>query len=553
MTVKFPSKYWSKGGNTTPQLLNRAMLGKAVLLAGATLLVLGLPVAAAGQACEETLVVGVRSIEAGDCLRVLPGGTVQGPLTVTGQLLIDGTLEDPVLVEGPIRFEGGRGSITHAEFSPGATLSTAAPARNRVDLVVSDTTFRPPDGTTTIVLTGPYRAEFTRAAFEGDGLGLTAQVAAEGTSLSVTESRFGGPGRAIELAVSGSHGARISLDRNTFRSPSVGQASYGGEFGLVAVRGADGTTDRPTVVTSTGNQYEGGVVGLSLDAPNYRFLSTSDTFRANGAAVLLGQEGRNAIFDRTTFLDTIDYDLVLPSTAEATLKDPIRFDSSKVFISQGSAVTLEEGKSRTRLTYDWMLDHRAATASAAVGLAILGFGASSVGRSLFTKFLFVPLYARLSPEDVLNHEKRQEILAFVRDNPGVHLRRIGHLLSISYGTLTYHLYRLEREGYITFAQEGLFKRYYSTAGRMKEVAKEKPMPTALRDLERQIYETILANPGSAQSHLAQKLGLSRQALHYHIKKLEKSGFISKVPQGRETLIYAAPTSTPPTEPEPANT
>lgn len=529
------------------------MLGKALVIAGATLLVLTLPLAAAAPDCEEALTVGARSVGPGDCLRVLSGGTIVGPLTVAGQLRIEGTLENPVVVHGPIRLEGGQGSITHATFSRGATLSAAATTRERVDLLVSDSSFQSPDGTTTVVLTGPYRAEFTRVAFEGEGLGLSAQVAAESTSLSVTEGTFGGPGRAIELAVSGSHGARISLDRNTFRSPTAELESYGGEFGLVSVRGSEGTTSRPTVITSTGNVYEGGVVGLSLDAPNYRFLSTSDTFRANGAAVLVGQEGRNAIFDRTTFLDTVDYDLVLPSTAEATVKDPVRFDSSKVFISQSSTITLEEGKSRTRLTYDWMVDHRAATASAAVGLAILGFGASSIGRSLFTKFLFVPLYARLSHEDVLNHEKRQEILAFVRDNPGVHLRRIGHLLSISYGTLTYHLYRLEREGYITFAQEGLFKRYYSTAGRMKEMAKEKPMPTALRDLERQIYETILAHPGSAQSHLAQKLGLSRQALHYHIKKLEKSGFISKVPQGRETLIYAAPTSTPSTEPEPANT
>lgn len=55
--------------------------------------------------------------------------------------------------------------------------------------------------------------------------------------------------------------------------------------------------------------------------------------------------------------------------------------------------------------------------------------------------------------------------------------------------------------------------------------------------ERRILEEIRARPGRAQSDIAESLGLSRQALHYHVKKLEKEGLVAKVVRGRETLCY----------------
>jgi predicted transcriptional regulator len=169
---------------------------------------------------------------------------------------------------------------------------------------------------------------------------------------------------------------------------------------------------------------------------------------------------------------------------------------------------------------------------------MVGFAFSSNARALAFRTLAAPLYARLAPDEVMNHTKRQEILAYIATNPGVHLRRIGQELGISYGTLTYHIYRLEREGYVTWAQQGLFKRFYSAAGRARERGLRAPGASTLREAERQIYELILGNPGLPQRTLATRLGLSRQSVHYHIKKMETAGFITKVPNGRETLIFA---------------
>jgi hypothetical protein len=65
------------------------------------------------------------------------------------------------------------------------------------------------------------------------------------------------------------------------------------------------------------------------------------------------------------------------------------------------------------------------------------------------------------------------------------------------------------------------------------------LATPLRPLERRILEDLVANPGSAQSAVAARLGLSRQALHYHVKKLEARSLLRKEARGRETRCFAA--------------
>lgn len=56
-------------------------------------------------------------------------------------------------------------------------------------------------------------------------------------------------------------------------------------------------------------------------------------------------------------------------------------------------------------------------------------------------------------------------------------------------------------------------------------------------LERRILEDILAHPGTAQRAIADRLGYTRQALHYHVKKLEARGLVTKAAEGRETRCH----------------
>lgn len=57
---------------------------------------------------------------------------------------------------------------------------------------------------------------------------------------------------------------------------------------------------------------------------------------------------------------------------------------------------------------------------------------------------------------------------------------------------------------------------------------------ALTAVERRILDDILAHPGTPQRAVADRLGTTRQALHYHVKKLEARGLVHKAIEGRET-------------------
>lgn len=69
---------------------------------------------------------------------------------------------------------------------------------------------------------------------------------------------------------------------------------------------------------------------------------------------------------------------------------------------------------------------------------------------------------------------------------------------------------------------------------------EPPADLALKPLERRVLEDVLAHPGTSQRAVADRLGMTRQALHYHVKKLEARGLLAKTAKGRETLCEVPP-------------
>lgn len=62
----------------------------------------------------------------------------------------------------------------------------------------------------------------------------------------------------------------------------------------------------------------------------------------------------------------------------------------------------------------------------------------------------------------------------------------------------------------------------------------------LTPVERRVLEDVDAHPGTAQAAIAERLGMTRQALHYHVKKLEARGLLRKDAHGRETRCTLAP-------------
>ncbi len=104
-------------------------------------------------------------------------------------------------------------------------------------------------------------------------------------------------------------------------------------------------------------------------------------------------------------------------------------------------------------------------AVAAVGLWVGGVGLVprfSTVRSRLAKLLpFIPLYTRVSREDIVEQATRGRIIEYIEQNPGKHFGAIRDALSLSNGNAIYHLRVLEREGLVKSRTNGMYKRFYS--------------------------------------------------------------------------------------------
>jgi DNA-binding transcriptional ArsR family regulator len=129
---------------------------------------------------------------------------------------------------------------------------------------------------------------------------------------------------------------------------------------------------------------------------------------------------------------------------------------------------------------------------------------------------------------------RQIIFEFVRDFPGTHLRGVQQALQLPLGTVEYHLRELVRLELVTEREDGIYRRYY-VAGQMGGLDRE--LIGALRqEIPRRIVMHLLLNPGLNFGQVREAFSISGSTLHYHLKKLEKRGILSRRREGRETYF-----------------
>jgi len=186
----------------------------------------------------------------------------------------------------------------------------------------------------------------------------------------------------------------------------------------------------------------------------------------------------------------------------------------------------------------WVDENKETVAASSVGVggvALLGFALTETGKYKFLALLplLIPMYTRIQKEDVLDQFVRGEIYGFIKTNPGVHYNEIMRELDMKNGTLSYHLYMLEKTGVIKSRKEGFrYRAFYPTG--MKFPEKER---YRLTELQTKIIKTIKENPGINQKEIAKKLDEKHQTISYNIKVMQQAGIISLRKKGRKTSCY----------------
>lgn len=237
--------------------------------------------------------------------------------------------------------------------------------------------------------------------------------------------------------------------------------------------------------------------------------------------------GVNATFDESGWVElpagtSKQYTLWLSASAEAPLGGAVAVVSARHAVDRPTLHTALEVAVGPQAAFGGISIARsqsggawfAASAAGGVGLVLL-FARSDAGRIVAGATL-LPLYARLSKGDVLRHDVRNGVFEQVKAEPGTRFEQLRRALDVPAGVLSFHLRVLEREGYVRVSREWTRRRYYP----------EGIAPPASVSTTEQAIEALLSrDPGMSASAVAHALGISRQLARYHLKRLERQGWL----------------------------
>jgi len=113
-------------------------------------------------------------------------------------------------------------------------------------------------------------------------------------------------------------------------------------------------------------------------------------------------------------------------------------------------------------------------------------------------------------------------MAFILTNPGVYLREISEDLALPMGVVQYHLWVLGRNGELEEFRSGRYRRFFG-ANRYPE--SERRVLALLRQGTSGRILVALAQEPLGHLKLASVLGISSQALSWHMKRLREMGIV----------------------------
>ncbi len=131
--------------------------------------------------------------------------------------------------------------------------------------------------------------------------------------------------------------------------------------------------------------------------------------------------------------------------------------------------------------------------------------------------------------NVLNQPARMEIYDCAKSNPGIHFRGICSMLDLPIGVVQYHLNILTRAGLLQVYSDGQCRRYFEA-----DTYGEADMQTIslLRHATaRKILAALAQSSPMLHKSLAQKVGLSSQALSWQMNQLKQTGLIEAEQEG----------------------
>jgi DNA-binding MarR family transcriptional regulator len=141
----------------------------------------------------------------------------------------------------------------------------------------------------------------------------------------------------------------------------------------------------------------------------------------------------------------------------------------------------------------------------------------------------IGLFYRLTAERAMDHFTRGRILGYVQAYPGSKYTSIREALGLTNGTLAYHLWVLERLGFVRSIRQGRVRLLHPRGRPITQHS------LVLSQLQYTILDLLKAEGHLSQSEISRSLNLSRQRVHYNVKKL-RSLYLIKVTADRKLSL-----------------
>lgn len=222
----------------------------------------------------------------------------------------------------------------------------------------------------------------------------------------------------------------------------------------------------------------------------------------------------------TDWLSTLSIAHEFPKPGNYTVTLEVR-DARGLTNRTTITIIIEPGKPSSWLVAEEYPIGIALAAILVVGFVALFFAWPIESLLIALLAIMVPLYTRLRRDDVLENYRRGMIHGFILAHPGVSFMEMKEALSISSGSLVYHLSVLQEKGQVCCRKSGTYMRYYLNGSTMSQILR-----LGLTDFQMEIVKLVYSKGEVSKQDIHKAFDTSRQTLHYNLKKLVTDGVLS---------------------------
>jgi DNA-binding transcriptional ArsR family regulator len=151
--------------------------------------------------------------------------------------------------------------------------------------------------------------------------------------------------------------------------------------------------------------------------------------------------------------------------------------------------------------------------------------------------LLLPLYHRFKKKTALDNATRKRVYELLRGAPGASAAELGEASQLHVTTVKYHLDVLRKVGMVGEQVVDGCRRFYS----YENGDRVEFLTRALLDepAARAIFHQIASHPGLPFIEVAKALGMRKEHVHYHVKKLTRHGLVADRWEGGRRLLFPA--------------